>query len=307
MRSNTLITLAFVLPIFVISAFWSSVNAATTPTVENLINDTAPQIYVDRDGHAVIGGVKVTQVAGVTYFTRLIWGESFIRLTVKTNSKTKFANKFGESISAKEVKEGDILVIEGELESASQTMTIIPRTVRNISNQTENNEFSGVVSNIRLDSDTFTLTTKSKGPITISVNNGTTTQIKKGNRTISISSLRSGDKVTKVDGVLNHATNQMVAKNIVVYVDMNIFKPRNFQGIIKDISGSTLPLNFTVTIGGNDYLVKLNEKTIILNNLKKEAKLSRFEASDNIRFYGEREESDSLIVGKVEVLRNLDL
>ncbi|TSC55029.1 MAG: hypothetical protein LiPW30_495 [Parcubacteria group bacterium LiPW_30] len=306
MRNNTSV---FVLTsfIFIFSAFGLSASAVTLPTVDSLINDTASQIYVDRDGHAIIGGVKVTQVAGVTYFSRLIWGESFIRLTVKTNSKTKFANKFGEPISAKELKEGDILVVEGELESASQTMTIIPRTVRNISNQTENNEFSGTVSNIRFDSDTFTLTTKTKGPITISVNNGTTTEIKKGSRIINLSSLRSGDKVTKVDGVLNHATNQMVAKNIVVYVDMNTFKPRNFQGVIKEISGATLPLNFTATIGGADYLVKLNEKTTILNNLKNSAKLSRFEAGDRVRFYGAIEESDSLIVGKVEVLRNLDL
>jgi len=306
MRKNTSI---FVLTslIFIFSAFGLRASAVTTPTVDSLINDTASQIYVDRDGHAIIGGVKVTQVAGVTYFSRLIWGESFIRLTVKTNSKTKFANKFGEPISAKEIKEGDILVVEGELESASQTMTVIPKTVRNISNQTENNEFSGTISNIHLDSDTFTLTTKSKGPITISVNNGTTTEIKKGNRIINISSLRNGDKVTKVDGVLNHATNQMVAKNIVVYVNMNTFKPRNFQGVIKEISGATLPLNFTATVAGVDYFVKLNEKTAILNNLKNNAKLSRFEAGDRVRFYGEIEESDSLIIGKVEVLRNLDL
>ena len=306
MRKNTSI---FVLTslIFIFSAFGLRASAVTTPTVDSLINDTASQIYVDRDGHAIIGGVKVTQVAGVTYFSRLIWGESFIRLTVKTNSKTKFANKFGEPISAKEIKEGDMLVVEGELESASQTMTIIPKVVRNISNQTENNEFSGTISNIHLDSDTFTLTTKSKGPITISVNNGTTTEIKKGNRIINISSLRNGDKVTKVDGVLNHATNQMVAKNIVVYVNMNTFKPRNFQGVIKEISGATLPLNFTATVAGVDYFVKLNEKTAILNNLKNNAKLSRFEAGDRVRFYGEIEESDSLIIGKVEVLRNLDL
>ncbi len=307
MKNNALMISIFVFSAFIIGTFGLNANAATIPTVESLVNDTYSQIYVDREGRAIIGGVKVTQVAGVTYFTRLIWGESFIRLTVKTNSKTKFANKFGEPISVKEVKEGDILVIEGELESASQTMTIIPRTVRNISNQTENNEFSGTVSNIRLDSDTFTLTTKSKGPITISVNNGTTTQIKKGSRIINISSLRNGDKVTKVDGVLNHATNQMIAKNIVVYVDMNTFKPRNFQGTIKEISGTTLPLNFTATVGGVDYLVKLNEKTVVLNSLKNNAKLSRFEVGDRIRFYGEIEEADSLIVGKVEVLRNIDL
>ncbi len=306
MRNNTSIFVLTFL-VFIFSTFGLSANAATLPTVDSLINDTASQIYVDRDGHAIIGGVKVTQVAGVTYFSRLIWGESFIRLTVKTNSKTKFANKFGEPISVKEIKEGDILVVEGELESAAQTMTIIPKVVRNISNQTENNEFSGTVSNIRLDSDTFTLTTKSKGPITISVNNGTTTEIKKGSRIINLSSLRNGDKVTKVDGVLNHATNQMIAKNILVYVDMKTFKERNFQGTIKEISEATLPLNFTATIGGVDYLVKLNEKTTILNNLKNNAKLSRFEVGDRVRFYGAIEESDSLIVGKVEVLRNLDL
>jgi hypothetical protein len=285
----------------------ADIFAATVPTVDSLVTDTASQIYVDRDGHAVVGGIKVTQVAGSTYFSRLYWGESFIRITVKANSKTKFANKYGEPMLFKEIKEGDILVAEGELESASQALTIIPSVIRDISNQTENNEFSGTVSNIRHDADTFSLATKNKGTVTVSVNNGTTTEIRKGSRIIGLSSVREGDKVTKVDGVFNHATNQMVARNISVYVDMKTFKPRNFQGTIKEISGTALPLTFTATVGGVDYSVKLNEKTAILNNLKKTAKLSRFEAGDRIRFYGSIEESDSLIIGKVEVLRNLDL
>jgi len=299
----------WVLTVFVatIGAFGASVNAATIPTTETLVNDGASQIYVDRNGHAVIGGIKVMQVAGSTYFSRLIWGESFVRITVKANSKTKFANKYGEPMLAKEIAEGDILVVEGELESASQTITVIPSVIRDISNQTQNNEFSGTVSNIRLDSDTFTLTTKTKGAITISVNNGTSTQIRKGSRIINLSSLRNGDKVTKVDGVLNHATNQMIARSVVVYVDMKTFKPRNFEGKIKEISGTTLPLVFTATVGGVDYSVKLNEATVVLNNLKKSAKLSRFEAGDKIRLYGEIEEADSPIIGKVEIIRNLDL
>ncbi|MFA6077568.1 MAG: hypothetical protein WC724_00955 [Candidatus Paceibacterota bacterium] len=299
----------WVLTIFVatIGAFGASVNAATIPTTETLVNDGASQIYVDRNGHAVIGGIKVMQVAGSTYFSRLIWGESFVRITVKANSKTKFANKYGEPMLAKEIAEGDILVVEGELESASQTITVIPSVIRDISNQTQNNEFSGTVSNIRLDSDTFTLTTKTKGAITISVNNGTSTQIRKGSRIINLSSLRNGDKVTKVDGVLNHATNQMIARSVVVYVDMKTFKPRNFEGKIKEISGTTLPLIFTATVGGVDYSVKLNEATVVLNNLRKSVKLSRFEAGDKVRFYGEIEEADSPIIGKVEIIRNLDL
>lgn len=307
MKKITLKILVFTIFVATIGAFGVSVNAATIPTTETLVNDGASQIYVDRNGHAVIGGIKVMQVAGSTYFSRLIWGESFVRITVKANSKTKFANKYGEPMLAKEIAEGDILVVEGELESASQTITVIPSVIRDISNQTQNNEFSGTVSNIRLDSDTFTLTTKTKGAITISVNNGTSTEIKKGSRNINLSSLRNGDKITKVDGVLNHATNQMIARSVVVYVDMKTFKPRNFEGKIKEISGATLPLAFTATIGGVDYSVKLNEATVVLNNLKKSAKLSRFEAGDKVRFYGEIEESDSPVIGKVEIIRNLDL
>lgn len=307
MKNNTLKIWALTILMATIGAFGASVNAATIPTTETLVNDGASQIYVDRNGHTVIGGIKVMQVAGSTYFSRLIWGESFVRITVKANSKTKFANKYGEPMLAKEVVEGDILVVEGELESASQTITVIPSVIRDISNQTQNNEFSGTVSNIRLDSDTFTLLTKTKGAVTISVNNGTSTEIKKGSRIINLSSLRNGDKVTKVDGVLNHATNQMVTRNIVVYVDMKTFKPRNFEGKIKEISGSTPPLIFTATVGGVDYSVKLNESTIVLNNLKKSAKLSRFEAGDKVRFYGEIEESDTPIIGNVEIIRNLDL
>ena len=307
MKNTMLKMLAFTALVVVTGAFGLSADAATIPTTETLVNDGASQIYVDRNGYAVIGGIKVMQVAGSTYFSRLIWGESFVRITVKANSKTKFANKYGEPMLAKEIAEGDILVVEGELESASQTITVIPSVIRDISNQTQNNEFSGTVSNIRLDSDTFTLTTKTKGAITISVNNGTSTQIRKGSRIINLSSLRNGDKVTKVDGVLNHATNQMIARSVVVYVDMKTFKPRNFEGKIKEISGTTLPLIFTATVGGVDYSVKLNESTIIMNNLRKSVKLSRFEAGDKVRFYGEIEESDSLVIGKVEIIRNLDL
>src|SRR3989344_3232701 len=76
-------------------------------------------VSIDKDGVTSDSEVRVVQLAGRTFFTRLYWGLAFVRVTVKTNANTKFYRGTGELTNLSEIAEGDFLDITGELEANS--------------------------------------------------------------------------------------------------------------------------------------------------------------------------------------------
>jgi hypothetical protein len=115
---------------------------------------------------------------------------------------------------------------------------------------------------------------------------GTSTVIKKGARTIYLSEILKGDKILSVDGAYDYKTNVLSATNIQVYQDKSVFLTRNFQGTLKSISGTSLPVTAVINIDGINYDVYFANGSTVLNNAKAPTSLSRFVVGDTVRFNG---------------------
>ena len=140
----------------------------------------------------------------------------------------------------------------------------------------------------------------------INVNIGTSTVFTKGNRTLDLNHLKIGDYVKKTSGDYNLSTKTLVAQTVVTYVDMSYYNPKLFEGTLDEISGTTLPTSIKVMIGKKQYVVNINDKTLILNKKREVVVLSRFVVGDHIRLYGTIREVDDPIID-AEVVRNTSL
>ncbi|MFA6552132.1 MAG: hypothetical protein WCT19_01370 [Candidatus Paceibacterota bacterium] len=293
--------LAFVL-VFV-PLFATRAQNQTPITVFSQV-DTIPEVHIDKTGKVSVQGAKVMQKAGTSYYVRLIWSESYIRILVKTAPGAEVVRRFGAIMSPTEINPGDYLNIDGEIESGSDSFIVKASKIRDLSDQKEMDEFSGTVNSFGTSTPGFLLNTQFQGIINVNV--GTSTVIIKGSRMINLSSVHIGDKVSKIVGVFNHGNNTINATSMVVYVNMNTFKSRNFQGVLKTSPGNSLPATFIATIEGVDYTVNLQAGSDVWNNKRKTVVLSRFVVGDTIRLYGSIQESDSPIIN-ASIVRNLDL
>jgi hypothetical protein len=262
------------------------------------------EVSINKEGLATITATKVMQVAGNTLFMRMYWGDAFVRFTVKTGSNTKFTRATGESTTIKEVKEGDILDVSGELESGSNTLTLVAKSVRNSSVEKLQSSLSGKVVSVDLQNSKFSLDTKTNGVVSVLV--ATTTVFNKGTRTIDLARVKSGDTVTRVTGDYDIPTKVISARTVLVYIDPNTFKPKNFEGKIIEIGGTTLPTYIKAKVGEIEYTVQLNEKTSVMRQNKASVSLTRFEEGDTVRFYGQIQEVDLPIID-ASIIRNMSL
>jgi hypothetical protein len=262
------------------------------------------EVHITKDGKVKIEGVKVMQLAGQTIFTRLYWGDAFVRLTVKTGNNTVFYRATGEKTQLSEIAIDDILNLEGELEPGGSALIVIPTIVRNVSVEKEQLTLSGKVTSVDVGSGRFSMNSKSKGAVIVAV--GTTTEFIKGSRAIDLSRIKVGDTIKQTSGDFDYKTKTLNARAVNVFVDMNTFKPKTFEGVISSIAGNTLPTSLSIKISGQIYTVYLNNNSSVLNKEKKATTLSRFEEGDKVRLYGAIREADELLID-AEVIRNMDL
>ncbi|MDO8492069.1 MAG: hypothetical protein Q7S34_00315 [bacterium] len=262
------------------------------------------EVHITKDGSANISGAKVMQIAGQTFFTRLYWGDAFVRLTVKGTSKTKVLRGTGELTTFAEIKENDLLDLVGTLESGGDTLSLIPRQIKNSSVQKEQKTLFGKVVSIDLPNSRFALDTKGDGLVTVLV--GTSTQFFKGSRTIDLNRLKVNDKITKLSGDYDYKTKTIPADAVSVYFDTKLLKPKIYIGTLESISNTNLPTSFPITIGKTKYLIELSASTSVLNKNRSSINLSRFEVGDTIRIYGSLREADELIID-AEVVRNISI
>lgn len=262
------------------------------------------EVHITKDGKVKIEGVKVMQLAGQTLFTRLYWGDAFVRLTVKTGNNTTFYRATGEKTQLSEISIDDILNLEGELEPGGSALIVLPTIVRNVSVDKEQLTLSGKVTSVDVGNSRFVMNSKTKGAVTISVS--TTTEFIKGSRTIDLSRIKIGDTIKQTSGDFDYKTKTLSARAVAIFVDMNTFKPKTYEGVISSISATTLPTNLSIKISGQIYTVYLNGSSSVLNKDKKATTLSRFEESDKVRLYGAIREADELLID-AEVIRNMDL
>lgn len=265
----------------------------------------ASEIHVTKDGKANVSAAKVMQIAGNTFFTRLYWGDSFARFTIRANANTKFLRATGEQTTIAEISEGDILEASGDLEPQSSTLTMNASLIKNSSVQKEQATLSGTVISTDLsDARQFLLNNKERG--VIAVKTSTTTQFTKGARTIDLEHLRAGDRITKISGDYDLAAKRIIAQSVVVYIDASIFKAKNFTGKLVEAPASPDTTTLKISVDKKLYTIHIDPKTLILNNKKATTTLQRFIAGDAVRFYGAIREVDEPIID-VEVIRNLNL
>lgn len=299
MKTKTLISLCLSLVLLVNLLGNFLVAEALTPPAP----DTAFQeLHIDSQGNIRAGQVKVMLIAGTSIYVRYYVGLAFLRILLKTDTNTKILRKFGDEIPFSQIAVGDILNVEGKIESGADSLTIISNKLVDFSNQKEISSFQGTISGTGTTSGSFILNTK-KGPITIVT--GTTTQIKKGNRIITSNLVRNGDTVTDVVGTFDHATNTIDANVVVIYINKNIFIPRNFEGTLTAIT-STVPPALLMKIEGKEYSVVLSASTPILNKARTSVSIKRYLEGDTVRIYGAIREAEEPIID-AQIVRNISL
>ena len=262
------------------------------------------EIHVTRDGKTSVSGAKIMQMAGNTLFTRLYWGDAFVRFTVKTNANTKFLRATGEATTIAEINNDDLLDITGELESQSETLTIMASSIKNSSVQKEQAILSGTVTSVDLSLHQFAMKSRERGLVTINV--ATSTQFSKGTRTINLEHIRTGDRITKTSGDYNLSSKTLEAKSVTVYIDLNTFKPKLFVGKLMEVPAYSDVVSMKVSINKTPYTVFLNNNVAIMRNNKSTTTLQRFVAGDTLRIFGAMREIDEPIID-AEVVRNTNL
>ncbi|MHB9019868.1 MAG: DUF5666 domain-containing protein [Minisyncoccota bacterium] len=288
------------------SLFFGIVASAQSPFSDSDFDITKPkpEIYIDKTGDISIVGAKVMQFVSNVIYVRVIWQNSFMRLTIKTDQSTNIVRKFGETIKLSDIAVGDYLGIEGTLESNSDSLSLLATKIKNLSDQKQQNNFTGTIYSIDASNK---LTLKTAGGDLVKLNLSSTTEISLGSRIVDFWHLKVGDKIISTSGTYNYADKNFQVDKMRVYIDMNIFKPKNFKGVLKTISEKTLPTSIVVTINSKDYTVKLSSATQIINNKRKNIVLSRFVEGDSIVLYGAIQESDIPIIDNVEIIRNASL
>lgn len=252
------------------------------------------EIRIDANGRVTAKNIKVAMISepgkSTFFYARANWENVYIRMTILTASSTAITKKYGEKATVLDIKEGDILDIEGILPNSSETLNIQASKIIDNSLTRETKEVSGTVTGVNADSGAFNIKTQKGNAIT--VNTLGTTRITKGVRTVSFSEITKGDRITSVKGTFDYGTYTIDAVSIVVYQENSLFKPRNFQGTLKSISGATLPVTLSVDVLGKVYTVYLSEKATVTNKAKSNISLSRFVLEDTVRFYGAIRQSD---------------
>ncbi len=264
---------------------------------------TASEIHLTADSAFSAKRITVIQKAGSNLFARAIWGQAFVRLTVLVQKSTVITKNHGEPMTVADIKEGDILDIEGTLASGADTLMINPTRIRDISLERESQTLSGTVASIDRVGFSFVLSNKAFGDTRILLS--ASTPIGKGARSIQFADLSVRDKVLSASGVYDYTTNALAASEIKVYQDKGIFTPRNFEGTLKSVAGTTLPAMLTVTVKGTDYNVYLTPQSSVLKKSKAATTLSRFVVGDTVRFHGAIRQSNLTEVD-ADVVRDLE-
>lgn len=268
--------------------------------------DFPPEISITKDGKVKAQGVKVMQIAGSTIFARFIWQEAFLRLTLKTDSRTIFTRRYGDALNISDISVGDWLVVEGGLEHGSESFSINATKIKDVSIFTKDEvKVTGTIIETVGGGSILRTNTKEYGVIEIRPDGNTT--ITKGSLNISPKDINIGDTVISAKGVYDTAKKSLKTRTMEIYVNKNIFIPRNFQGTLKEIRGTGIPTTLVINAEGKDYTVKITDQTAIMRANRALTTLARFVVGDTVRFYGNITEADLNVVDNVLVVRNVSL
>ena len=263
------------------------------------------EIHITPDGIFSATNVVVYQKAGTSnFFSRVTWGDAYVRVTVLANKDTVITKAHGEPATVNDIREKDVLDVEGKLSSGEGALTIKATRIRDTSLQVESKNISGTVVSVNTGSSSLVLSNKTFGATT-TVTLSPSAIIQKGVRTIGLGDVLPGDTILSASGAYDYTKNAFSTLLIEVYQDKSIFTPRNFQGTLKNISATTLPTTLTVKVGDTDYTVYTTESSDVFNSRRQPASLSRFVVGDTVRFYGAIRETNFEEID-AEIVRDLN-
>lgn len=246
------------------------------------------EIHITPDGKFIAKDLKVFMVPepgkSTFFYARSYWDDVFIRLIVLTDKSTSITKQYGEKATVFDIKEGDMINVEGILPSSSDTLNVQATKIVDRALTREQKEVRGIVISLATSSPDFVIKTAKGNLISITTSNNTS--IIKGARTIPPSDIKVGDTALSITGIFDYSSYNLEAGKISVYQDNKIFQPKNFEGTILSISGTTLPVSLSVKVDGKNYAVYLSDKASVFNKARVKASLSRFFVGDTVRFYG---------------------
>lgn len=243
-------------------------------------------IHIKPDGTFSATNVVVFQKSGTSnFFSRVTWGDAYVRVTVLANKDTVITKAHGETMTANDIREKDVLDVEGRLSSGEGALVINATRIRDTSLQVESKKISGTVASVNSGNSSLVLSNSTFGATTTVVLSPSAV-IQKGVRAIMLGDVTPGDTVLSASGSYDYTKNVFSTSLIEIYQDKAPFTPRNFEGTLKSISAAALPTTLVVTVGNADYTVYLAEGSSVLKNNRKPATLSRFVVGDTVRFYG---------------------
>lgn len=262
------------------------------------------EIHVDDNGNIKVEGLYVEQIAGTTLFTRLYWNDVFIRINVRTDSKTQFTKRFGSSANISDVSIGDYISAEGKILGGSGSLDFQAISLKDWSlNKDDGVSYSGNISAVGTTTDLFYL--NSKDGIVV-LKTSPSTVVKKGALTISTNAIKRGDVILNARGTYNYLTRTLNAHSVEVHQDKSIFENKLYIGILKSMDGTTLPTAVVVTVEGKDYTVYLNSSSLVLNTRRQNVSLQRYVIGDTIRFTGNLRQTNLSEID-ADVIRNISL
>jgi hypothetical protein len=262
------------------------------------------QISVNTEGIFSAKNLLVYQKSGSALYCRALWGAAFVRLTVLVPNlaTTTILKNHGAAAVLDDIVQGDYINVEGRLETGADTLLVDATKITDLSANREAKSLSGTVSGVNAAAGTFTLADKKLGNTTVVV--GTST-ITKGVRTISLSEIKKGDKITSAPGSYDYTAKTLAATAVIVYQDPSFFKPRTFEGTVHQLPGGSLPTTIVVSTKDADYQVFLSDTAQILSKSYAPTELSRFAVGDKVRLYGSIRQ-DNIANLDATILRDLN-
>ena len=265
---------AFTICALLLTMFAAPALAANAPS----------EISIKPDGTFFATNVVVMQKsekAGTNLFSRVTWGNVFLRITVLASS-AKITKNNGGSAVVEDIQVGDIISVKGTLAPGADSLVINALEVRDTSLNVESKSISGTIKTLNVPLNTLTLTDKKLGSITVVA----PYNIQKGARVISVGELTAGDKVLSASGNFDYSTKTFTAESMEVYQNKSVFAAQNFQGTLKSLSGTALPTSAVITVGKTDYTIYLAASAQVMSKNKATTTLQRFTVGDTVRFYG---------------------
>lgn len=130
-------------------------------------------VSIGDDGRALVRGAEVTAVSGGTLTAKTSWGSSALTWTVRTDGDTDFVRKNGSGTALGDIATGDIVSFSGMLDEDANAFTVDADAVKNWSKDDAKTVYTGTVTSVNDDNDTFVLSTKQNGSITVRVSGDT--------------------------------------------------------------------------------------------------------------------------------------